>query len=1137
MFQQPSKQILLGTLAALLLITMPAYAVKKCKISSYGGAHQIWFEVEDYDKRDPDTDQYFRVVDRAGAFGKAITRAGGAGGMIRWIFDISQAGGKGGTWYFWGRVINPSNQSDFMVVEGHPGDPTLPAGPPYPGTSSAPGFTNSHRVFEEDTPSWGWVRSGHQEAHTKQLKDGQNTMSIVHRQGDATVFWDVFMWTDSANYVPTDADYENAKEPLAGAALSPSPANDATDVPRDATLSWKPGKFAATHDVYFGTTFADVNDASRTNPRGVLVSQNQVPNSYSPTAVLQWEQIYYWRIDEVNAPPDFTIYKGEVWQFTAEPFAYPVAGTSITATASSQFNANTGPQNTINGSGLDANDLHSIEETSVWLSGMGAPQPTWIQYAFDRVYKLHQMWVWNHNTAIEATLGFGIKDATIEYSVDGANWTTLGTTHQFARAPGTPGYAANTTIDLTGVVAKYVKLTANSNWGGILPQYGLSEVRFFYVPVLAREPNPASGATDVPVGAIGVPADVTLSFRAGREAAKHNVYFSDSSQAVIDSTAPATTVSQTRYGPLSLDLGKAYYWRVDEVNEAETPATWQGELWDFTTQQYFIVDDFEDYNDFEPDRIFDTWIDGWNVPANGSQVGYAAPPFAEKTIIHGGKQSMPFDYNNTAGVAYSEAERTFASPQDWTFKGVKALSLWFRGNPVGFLESPPGTFTMSADGVDIWGTADQFRFAYKQLTGDGSIISRVESVELVPGSNDWVKAGVMIRETLDPGSKFAAVYMTPTRPDGTPTRGCRYQARLSTGGSATSDSSVATTAQQALIVPYWIKMERVGNKFNAYYSADGVSWQAMVWNPQTIPMVANVYIGLALTSHSAGVMASAKFSNVSTTGNVTGVWQVAAIGVAQPSNTAAPLYVTLTDSANKTATVKHSNPAATNIATWTEWNIDLSGLTGVNPRSIKKMIIGVGDRLNPQPAAGKMYFDDIRLYPQREPPVQLWFEAESGDTMGASWRIYNDPNSSGGKYIGSNNGDGDDNDYPPGANWVASYNFTTTARGVFKILFRVKTDSDSFWVRIPGARHLTPGEDPDNPGTGWVRFNGIAAGAAWHWDEVHSDDHNRRIANWTLLPGAHTVEIAKREDGTWLDALVITSNLDLDQATLRNVFP
>ncbi|MBA7682286.1 hypothetical protein ES703_90636 [subsurface metagenome] len=118
----------------LLLITMPVYAVKNYnyKISNYGDAHQIWFEAEDYDERNPDTDQYYPVVDVADAFGQAITRAGGAGGMIRWTFDIRAADGKRGTWFFWARVLNPDNQSDYMLVEGDPDDAEIPTAPPLP---------------------------------------------------------------------------------------------------------------------------------------------------------------------------------------------------------------------------------------------------------------------------------------------------------------------------------------------------------------------------------------------------------------------------------------------------------------------------------------------------------------------------------------------------------------------------------------------------------------------------------------------------------------------------------------------------------------------------------------------------------------------------------------------------------------------------------------------------------------------------------------------------------------------------------------------------------------------------------------------------------------------------------------------
>ncbi len=90
------------------------------------------------------------------------------------------------------------------------------------------------------------------------------------------------------------------------------------------------------------------------------------------------------------------------------------------------------------------------------------------------------------------------------------------------------------------------------------------------------------------------------------------------------------------------------------------------------------MDDFESYND-DNNRIYDTWIDGLTDGKSGSQVGYDNAPFAEKTIIHGGAQSMPLKYDNTAKFSFSEATRTFAPAQNWTTSGIKSLSLWFQG--------------------------------------------------------------------------------------------------------------------------------------------------------------------------------------------------------------------------------------------------------------------------------------------------------------------------------------------------------------------------------------------------------------------------------------------------------------------------
>jgi hypothetical protein len=223
-----------------------------------------------------------------------------------------------------------------------------------------------------------------------------------------------------------------------------------------------------------------------------------------------------------------------------------------------------------------------------------------------------------------------------------------------------------------------------------MPQYGLSEVRFFQIPVSARNPYPDSGAT-------GVDVDVVLGWTAGREAATHDVYVSADEQAVIDGTAPVANVTETNYGPLALDLDTTYHWKVNEVNEAEIPSTWESSIWSFTTTDHLIVDDFESYNDLNPEdpesnRIFSVWIDGYNAPTNGSLVGYDDPPFCERNIVHGGKQSMPFFYNNTGGAAYSEAELPLSPPQNWTKAGAAIFVLYFHGT-----EGNTGQFYVNID--------------------------------------------------------------------------------------------------------------------------------------------------------------------------------------------------------------------------------------------------------------------------------------------------------------------------------------------------------------------------------------------------------------------------------------------------------
>ena len=351
-----------------------------------------------------------------------------------------------------------------------------------------------------------------------------------------------------------------------------TPSPHAVDVSTDVVLRWLPAELADRHDVYFGVSFGDVYGASRDDPRDVLVSQDQSVNTFD-AGELAFGQTYYWRIDEVIATFEPTIYEGFVVDFTTEPLAYPLDSVSATASASE---AGAGPENTVNGSGLNDDGEHSTVATDMWLASGNGVDPVWIQYGFDKAYRLHEMLLWNYNVQFELALGFGLKEVTVEYSENDTDWTVLGDV-ELAQATAAATYTANTTIDLGGVAAKYVRLTVNSGWG-MMGKFGLSEVRFLYIPTRARKPEPADGRTDVR-------PDTMLEWRAGREAVAHDVYFSTDRQAVVNGTALVDTATENSYLPGPLDPGQTYYWRIDEINEAETVSVWEGDVWEFTTAE------------------------------------------------------------------------------------------------------------------------------------------------------------------------------------------------------------------------------------------------------------------------------------------------------------------------------------------------------------------------------------------------------------------------------------------------------------------------------------------------------------------------------------------------------------------------
>jgi hypothetical protein len=203
-------------------------------------------------------------------------------------------------------------------------------------------------------------------------------------------------------------------------------------------------------------------------------------------------------------------------------------------------------------------------------------------------------------------------------------------------------------------------------------------------PFPAFCPYPQDGAKDIRQLLI-------LSWAPGGPTLQHDVYFSENEQAVTNATTTSPGIYRgrqaaelTTYDMDILGWDKTYYWRIDEVDEDDPNNSWKGNVWSFTTAEFLVVDDFESYSElcenFDCNRIWMTWIDGFDKPENGSIVGYEYY-FPMHTIVHSGKQSMPYSYDNSGTANYSEATMTLVYPRDWTIEGVAVLSLWFRGSP------------------------------------------------------------------------------------------------------------------------------------------------------------------------------------------------------------------------------------------------------------------------------------------------------------------------------------------------------------------------------------------------------------------------------------------------------------------------
>lgn len=548
-------------------------------------------------------------------------------------------------------------------------------------------------------------------------------------------------------------------------AYAPEPADGVTVDGVTPVLQWRRGDFAVSHDVYFGE---DANAVRSGSVAPVAAPQERLSAVVMPSceAGLTPGHLYYWRVDEVNVANPESPWQGDVWSFLVRPLT---AWKPVPADGSRFVDPNQ-DLSWQSGTGVifhtayfgDSAEQVATATTGGWLTieplwAIAPLQPNKTYYwRVDEFtgFVTNKGPVWSFTTAgaggglkaeyfnnldlsgapvvtrtdpkIDFNWGGGTvpglnsPDAKINVDNFSARWTgelavDLTDTYVFSITAnngfrlwvdGRPliDYWDNPTTDTR--VSAPIALTAGQTYP-LRMEYnegtGTAQVQLFWqsavqnkltaraaevVPGAALErshkahsPAPANGASDTAWS-------LDLTWAAGEQATQHDVYFGTDAAAVMaaDTTTAGIYRQRLPTGTTSLALadlewGRTYYWRVDEIDASAPGGLWKGNLWSFTTTDFVVVDDFESYTDEEGknSRIYETWIDGYTDQSSGSMVGNIDAPFAEQSIVHGGQQAMPLDYNNVNAPWYSEATRTWTTAQDWTVHGLDTLVLYVRG--------------------------------------------------------------------------------------------------------------------------------------------------------------------------------------------------------------------------------------------------------------------------------------------------------------------------------------------------------------------------------------------------------------------------------------------------------------------------
>ena len=572
-------------------------------------------------------------------------------------------------------------------------------------------------------------------------------------------------------------------------AYDPEPANSAKFIDPDVTLSWTPGLGAKLHTVYFGDNFDDVNNAT--------VGLPCARNTYTP-GPLELDKVYYWRVDEFDG---VTTLKGNVWSFKTLP-AIPVVDPGLIGWWKLDEDVGT---RAVDWSGYDHHG--TLVGDPQWVAGrdgsaldfdgrddyvdFGSPRDlpagtsARSMCGWGKTDSLAGGWRWiaaygSPSTSQAMFIGMNGNDlfgGGYGDDVQRNDFWEVGVWHHICLTyDGTTARLYADGIEVASAAKNWDLVLSRAHigrqvndlaefWDGLV-----DDVRVYNKaltveeiqetmrgdPLLAWNASPANGSTPY------VRDATPLSWSPGDKAAQHDVYFATDKDAVSDADSSDTTgiyrgrQSTASYTPPEgLEWGGGpYYWRIDEYNTDGTIST--GRVWSFTVADYITVDDFESYNDLDPgvegsNRIFLTWIDGYEQPTNGSQVGYLDPPFCERSIVHSGSQSMPLFYDNSGPAYYSEASLPLSETRDWTEEGVGVLTLWFYGDLANAAESmyvavanATGPIAVvyhdnpDATLIDEW---TEWNIDLEEISNQGVVLTNVDSFSIGFGNRNNPQVG------------------------------------------------------------------------------------------------------------------------------------------------------------------------------------------------------------------------------------------------------------------------------------------------------------------------------------------------------------------------------------------------------------